>query len=72
MHTIEEIAALLHIQREASQHGGALKNIADAAYNRLVQINKDTKVDAYNQAEPDAPVEMAAEETAEEKEVANG
>lgn len=38
---LNEVAALLHVHREASQHGTSLKNIADATYVRLMQINAD-------------------------------
>lgn len=47
MQQFEEIAALLHIHREASQHGAMLKNITDAALMRLVQINAEMSREAF-------------------------
>lgn len=36
---LEEVAALLHIHKEALGHGAALTNIRDAAYKRLLELN---------------------------------
>lgn len=47
MHTLEEIAALLHIHKTAAEHGGAMNNIAGAALGRLRQINEEMKPDAF-------------------------
>jgi len=41
MHTVEEIAALLQIHKEAAAHGGPMNNISAAALNRLKQINAE-------------------------------
>lgn len=49
MHTVEEIAALLHIHKEAAAHGGSMNNIAGAALARLRQINEDMKPDAFTE-----------------------
>jgi hypothetical protein len=41
MHGLEEVAALLHIHKEALAHGGALSNIRDGALKRLQTINAE-------------------------------
>jgi hypothetical protein len=59
-HDISEIAALLHIHREAVSHGPVMNNIAAATYNRLMQVNA-------SMGEQLAKEKAAAEEEAKAK-----
>jgi hypothetical protein len=77
-HDIEEVAALMHIHKAASEHGGSMSNIAAMSYNRLKEINakwgeqiakeaeakkeKDSAALAKAEAERQAEVDKAAEE----------
>jgi len=55
MHTIEEIAALLHIQEKAHANGN-LPNISASALARLRKINEEMGVNGFG-TEPQVPVE---------------
>jgi len=61
MHTVEEIAALLHIQEKAHANGG-LSNIAASALTRLRKINEEMGPNGFaTEAEKAAAEERAAE-----------
>ncbi len=65
MHTVEEIAALLHIQEKAHANGG-LPNIAASALARLRKINEEMGPNGFaTEAEKAAAEERAAEPPAE-------
>ncbi len=51
MHTIEEIAALLHIQEKAHANGD-LGNIAASALARLRKINEEMGVNGFSAPGP--------------------
>ena len=51
MHTVEEIAALLHIHRNAHEIGG-LANISNSALNRLRMINDEMGVHGFGSEPP--------------------
>jgi len=66
MHTVEEIAALLHIQEKAHANGG-LSNIAASALTRLRKINEEMGPNGFaTEAEKAAAEEKAAEPPAPE------
>jgi len=61
MHTVEEIAALLHIQEKAHANGG-LPNIAASALARLRKINEEMGPNGFaTEAEKTAAEEAASE-----------
>ena len=67
MHTIEEIAALLHIQEKAHANGD-LGNIASSALNRLRMINEEMGAHGLGSEKPTAtpePTQTDAELKAE-------
>lgn len=71
-HDISEIAALLHIHREAVQHGDAMANVAAGTYARLKQINAKwgeqlTKERAAAKEEAAARAEKEAQVRAKEQ-----
>ncbi len=65
MHTIEEIAALLHIQEKAHANGN-LPNVAASALNRLRKINEEMGVHGFG-SEPAPPEEPPAQLEAKEE-----
>lgn len=65
-HSIEEIAALLHIHEKAHQNGG-LSNIAAAALTRLRQINDKMPVQGLSKEEPPAEEPSGKEEPTKEE-----
>lgn len=73
MHTVEEIAALLHIHEKAHANGG-LPNIAASALDRLRAINNEMGPNGFSQVgppqtepEPEPEAEPTEEEPAEEE-----
>ncbi len=58
MHTIEEIAALLHIQEKAHANGN-LPNISASALARLRKINEEMGVNGFGTEQ--VPVESEPE-----------
>lgn len=66
-HSIEEIAALLHIHEKAHQNG-ALNNIASAALNRLRQINEKMPVQGLSKEEAPVKEQTLVEEKPTEEE----
>src|SRR5258707_7714840 len=65
MHTIEEIAALLHIQEKAHANG-ALPNVAASALARLRKINEEMGPNGFaTDAEKAAAEEAAAQPSTE-------
>ena len=59
MHTIEEIAALLHIQEKAHANGG-LPNVAASALARLRKINEEMGPNGFATDAEKAEAEEAA------------
>lgn len=59
-HDFDEIAALLHIGRQAHEFGN-LQNIASAAAVRLKQINEEMQPDGLGGPSPAQPEEASAE-----------
>lgn len=57
MHTLEEVAALLHIHEKAHAQGN-MGNIAAAALNRLNQINKEMDPQSLVVAGPESTEAM--------------
>jgi hypothetical protein len=65
-HDFDEIAALLHIGRQAHEFGN-LQNIASAAAARLKQINEEMQPDGLGGPSPTVAEEASAEsETGED------
>lgn len=53
MADMDEVAGLLHVHEKAREHGDALKNIKDAAWERLVQINAEHGAKPAPEPEPE-------------------
>jgi len=56
MHTIDEIAALLHIHKTAHEVGN-LTNISGAALTRLKQINEEMGPNGFGRSQEQSEVE---------------
>lgn len=59
MHDLAEVAALLHIHKEALGHGQALANIRDGALKRLQTINADMTLKLPEDEAAPAPAAIA-------------